>query len=167
MFLSVLPIPPRRCVRPRRALSRGRCANPSFPVLRHTSAFFWAHVCPRGSVHRLFGDVRSQPSLNLRAGRDASCRTHCGVQRVPNHHYRWQRFLVGRALHPIILCHSNAAIIPSRPVKQLGMPKPDLPLNQRLPDFFAADSIRPILPSSLASACFGDKAGAGPSPQEV
>jgi hypothetical protein len=77
---------------------------------------------------------------------------HCGVQRVPNHHYGWQRFLVGRALHPIILCHSNAAIIPSRLVKQLGMPKPDLPLNQRLPDFFAADSVRPILPSSLASA---------------
>src|ERR1039458_4812197 len=63
-----------------------------FPCCGHTSTFFWAHVCPRGSVHRLFGDVRSQPSLNLRAGRDASCRTHCGVRTVPNHAYQ-----IGRA----------------------------------------------------------------------
>jgi hypothetical protein len=45
------------------------------------------------------------------------------------------------------------------------MPKPDLPLNQRLPDFFVADSIRPILPSSLASACIGDKAEPPYSPK--
>ena len=69
-------------------------------------------------------------------------------------------------MHPIMLCHSNAAIIPSRLVKQLGMPKPDLPLNQRLPDFFVADSIPPILPSSLASACLGDKAEPPVSPQK-
>jgi hypothetical protein len=30
-------------------------------------------------------------------------RTLCGVQRVPNQHYNWQRVLVGRALHPILL----------------------------------------------------------------
>ncbi len=61
--------------------------NPSLPVLRHTPALSRTHVFPRGSVHSLLGDFRSQPSLNLRAGRDAFCRTHCGVQSVPNHHY--------------------------------------------------------------------------------
>ena len=65
----------------------------------------------------------------------------------------------------MILCHSNGAIIPSRLVKSLGMPKPDLPLNQRLPDFFTADSVRLILPSSLASACLGDKAEPPVSPR--
>jgi hypothetical protein len=88
----------------------GLCVNAS-----HNPALFRAHVCPRGSVHRLLGDVRSQPSLNLQAGRDASCRTHCGVQRVPNHHYRWQRFLVGRALHPIMLCHCSLLLYPAGP----------------------------------------------------
>ena len=105
----------------------------------------------------LFGDVRlSQPQL-------AGCQ-----KRLTPHSLRGSESaepplpladtLDRTGVAPENICHFNTPIIPTGPVKSLGKPKPDLPLNQRLPDFFAADSIRPILPSSLASACLRDKA---------
>jgi hypothetical protein len=75
-------------------------------------------------------------SLSLQAARNVLRRIHCGVRRVPNHHYRWQRFLVGRALHPLLISCVTPNI-PSDFTFWIGKPKPDLPLNQRLPDFFS------------------------------
>jgi len=127
------------------------------PSFGHT----YIRVVQRTDCLGMFASV----SPSLQAARNALRRIHCGVRRVPNHHCRWQRFLVGQALRLIILCHSNTPIIPIRLLKQLGMPKPDLPLNQRLPDFLFADSIRQTMPSSLAPTCLEDKAERLPRPR--
>jgi hypothetical protein len=103
-------------------------------------------------------------SLSLQAARNVLRRIHCGVRRVPNHHYRWQRFLVGRALHPIILCHSNGYY--TQPAGETARnAETGFAIKSKTSGLFVADPIRPILPSSLASACLGDKAGAASLPQ--
>ncbi len=87
MFLSLCRFRLGGCVRPRRALSRGRCANPSSlcwgtrpPSCGHT----YVRVVQCTDLLGMFA-LSQASSCGL--GRDALSRMHCGVRRVPNQHY--------------------------------------------------------------------------------